>query len=601
MNSAPKKRQWRNSTQMELIVTYSIVFLVLIIALTVSLYTGFSTRMRESSVQESAKLLEQTGKSLEDYLHNMRRTAYAIYYNVIKSKDIAVDSFNSEMSLLYQANRDSLVSVALYRSDGTLVAASPNAVEKKDVDAKEQEWFEEAMRQMENQHFSNPHVQNLFDNPGYQYHWVVSLSEAVNMTENGNYVPGVLLVDMSYTAIKEKMDDVNSGRSDNSYIYLTDPLGNIIYHPQQMQIGAGLFKENNRVVRNYGDGVHEETFQGVDRTVVVDTISYTGWKMVSVIPSESMSALLYNTKAFVVMITAAVILAAFLVNQIVAARISKPLIRLSDTIQNLENGAVLDGRVYDDGSLEVVNLGKAIESYISQIDRLMQDVVNEQEEKRTLELDALQSQINPHFLYNTLDSIMWMIEGEKNQEAIFMISQLAQLFRISLSQGMTMISMRDEIKHVQSYMNIQKVRYKNRFTCEFDVSEEILDCITVKLIIQPILENAIYHGVKDMEEGEIHVHGYRDGDDVYIDVTDNGYGMSEEEVARLFEDKIHRSSRGSGVGMMNVHKRIRLRFGEPYGLIAESELDVGTRIRIHIPYIPFTPDNQKKLENRRGA
>ena len=230
MNSAPKKRQWRNSTQMELIVTYSIVFLVLIIALTVSLYTGFSTRMRESSVQESAKLLEQTGKSLEDYLHNMRRTAYAIYYNVIKSKDIAVDSFNSEMSLLYQANRDSLVSVALYRSDGTLVAASPNAVEKKDVDAKEQEWFEEAMRQMENQHFSNPHVQNLFDNPGYQYHWVVSLSEAVNMTENGNYVPGVLLVDMSYTAIKEKMDDVNSGRSGNSYIYLRDPLGNIIYH-----------------------------------------------------------------------------------------------------------------------------------------------------------------------------------------------------------------------------------------------------------------------------------------------------------------------------------------------------------------------------------
>ena len=230
----------------------------------------------------------------------------------------------------------------------------------------------------------------------------------------------------------------------------------------------------------------------------------------------------------------------------------------------------------------------------------MEDVLMEQEEKRKSELDALQSQINPHFLYNTLESITWMIEGERYDDAVFMISQLASLFRISLSKGKTIIRIEDEVKHAQNYMNIQKIRYKNRFQVDFQIADEIKDCCTVKLIIQPLLENAIYYGVEGMDdEGEIHVTGYRDGDDICIEVRDNGLGMSEDMVEKLLTDNNHVPKHGSGVGVINVHNRIRIRFGAGYGLEIESEPDEGTLVRIRLPYIPYSPDIQEYLDGRR--
>jgi len=212
----------------------------------------------------------------------------------------------------------------------------------------------------------------------------------------------------------------------------------------------------------------------------------------------------------------------------------------------------------------------------------------------------LQSQINPHFLYNTLDSIVWMIEGERYEDAVFMVTQLASLFRISLSRGKTIISMEDELKHARNYMNIQKIRYKNKFTVEFQVEDAILSCCTVKLVIQPLLENAIYYGMESMDgDGEITVVGYRKGDDVYVEVRDNGLGMPDEMVDALLTENNRVRKHGSGVGLINVHNRIRLRFGEPYGLEIESCLDEGTTVRIHLPYIAYSPENTELLEGGR--
>ena len=216
------------------------------------------------------------------------------------------------------------------------------------------------------------------------------------------------------------------------------------------------------------------------------------------------------------------------------------------------------------------------------------------------ELTFLKNQINPHFLYNTLESITWMIEGERYEDAVFMITQLASLFRISLSRGKTVISVEDELKHARNYMNIQKVRYKNIFEVRFDIDPEILQCCTVKLVVQPLLENAIYYGVECMDgDGEIDVNGYRREDDIYIEVRDNGLGIPENEVEQLLKENNRVHKRGSGVGLLNVHNRIRLRFGEEYGLEIESEPDEGTTVRIHLPYIVYTPEEQERLESGR--
>ena len=202
-----------------------------------------------------------------------------------------------------------------------------------------------------------------------------------------------------------------------------------------------------------------------------------------------------------------------------------------------------------------------------------------------------------HFLYNALDSITWMIEGERNDEAVFMISELARLFRISLSKGRTIISIKDELQHAQSYMNIQKIRYKNSFSITFEIEPGIYSYCTVKLVLQPILENAVNYGINNMDEcGEITVSGKKDDENIILAVSDNGAGIPEEEVLLLLTDNNHVHKHGSGVGLVNVNNRIQILFGKQYGLTIESEPDEGTTVSICIPAIPYTDENSKILE-----
>ncbi len=583
-------------------VTISISFTILSICsmsfLGVTLYRQFSNRAETMTIESTGQLLNQTAINLEDYLRNMRRISDTMYYSVIKNKDLASDTMDEEMNLLYEANKDNLISIACYTGDGQLVAAVPVANEKEQVNIITQQWFTDAVGQMENLHFSTPHVQNLFDDPTYRYYWVVSLSRAVELTSNGTSTLGVLLVDMNYSSIEQILKKANVGNS-SEYVYLIDGKGEIIYHPRQKLIYTDLYQENNIEAAGYEDGSTEEIFQGEKRLVTVKTVSYTGWKIVSVVPMSSFDMGMTGTKYFVIMLVTVSMLAVILLNQLVSASIAMPLKKLNNSVKEWETGN-MNPSIYIGGSMEVEHLGCTLRSTVEQIRQLMQDIVVEQEEKRKSELDALQSQINPHFLYNTLDSIVWMIEGERYEDAVFMITQLASLFRISLSRGKTVISVEDELKHARNYMNIQKVRYKNNFEVRFDIDPEILQCCTVKLVVQPLLENAIYYGVECMDgDGEIDVNGYRREDDIYIEVRDNGLGIPEDEVEQLLKENNRVHKRGSGVGLLNVHNRIRLRFGEEYGLEIESEPDEGTTVRIHLPYIVYTPEEQERLESGR--
>ena len=202
---------------------------------------------------------------------------------------------------------------------------------------------------------------------------------------------------------------------------------------------------------------------------------------------------------------------------------------------------------------------------------------------RKTELRALQTQINPHFLYNTLDSIAWMCEQGRNADAVKMVHALARLFRISISQGHELIPVAREIEHAESYLQIQKYRYKNQFTYAFDVDPECLDFLCNKITLQPIIENAINHGLKLLvDEGRIDVRVYRDGEDIVFCVQDNGVGMTPEQV-----ESILRRDPGNhtGIGIKNVNDRLQIYFGRQYGLHITSEPDVGTTVEIRMPQI----------------
>ena len=590
------KNKKTRSMQMTISISFTILSVCCMCLLGVMLYQQFTRKAENLTVENSRQLLNQTTINLEDYLRNMRRISDAMYYTVIKNTDIGSESLEDSMNLLYEANKDKLVSVACYTNDGKLTEASPIATEKPGVDVKSQKWFQDAAGELENFHFSTPHVQNLFDDPSYRYYWVVSLSRTVELTRNGNSMLGVLLVDMNYSSIEQLLEKANTDTS-GEYVYLMAPDGEIIYHPKQNLIHMGLYEENNTEAAGYEDTTVTENFHGEKRLVTVKTISYTGWKLISVVPMKSFSMGMTGMRNLVVLLVALTVLAVVILNQMVSARISKPLRRLNDSVKEWEAGN-MNPDIYIGGSMEVEHLGKTLRSTVAQIRQLMDDIVVEQEEKRKSELDALQSQINPHFLYNTLDSIVWMITGERYDDAVFMITQLASLFRISLSKGKTVIKIEDEVKHARNYMNIQKIRYKNSFEVDFQIEEDILDGCIVKLVLQPLLENAIYYGMEFMDgEGEIHVRGYRKDKDVYLEVEDNGLGMPEEEAAELLNGKERPHKHGSGVGLVNVHSRLKLRFGEAYGLVIHSCPDEGMMVQIHIPYIPYTVETQKFLES----
>ena len=590
------KNKKTRSMQMTISISFTILSVCCMCLLGVMLYQQFTRKAENLTVENSRQLLNQTTINLEDYLRNMRRISDAMYYTVIKNTDIGSESLEDSMNLLYEANKDKLVSVACYTNDGKLTEASPIATEKPGVDVKSQKWFQDAAGELENFHFSTPHVQNLFDDPSYRYYWVVSLSRTVELTRNGNSMLGVLLVDMTYSSIEQLLEKANTDTS-GEYVYLMAPDGEIIYHPKQNLIHMGLYEENNTEAAGYEDTTVKENFHGEKRLVTVKTISYTGWKLISVVPMKSFSMGMTGMRNLVVLLVALTVLAVVILNQMVSARISKPLRRLNDSVKEWEAGN-MNPDIYIGGSMEVEHLGKTLRSTVAQIRQLMDDIVVEQEEKRKSELDALQSQINPHFLYNTLDSIVWMITGERYDDAVFMITQLASLFRISLSKGKTVIKIEDEVKHARNYMNIQKIRYKNSFEVDFQIEEDILDGCIVKLVLQPLLENAIYYGMVFMDgEGEIHVRGYRKDKDVYLEVEDNGLGMPEEEAAELLNGKERPHKHGSGVGLVNVHSRLKLRFGEAYGLVIHSCPDEGMMVQIHIPYIPYTVETQKFLES----
>ncbi len=582
--------------QSTIMAAFSVISISIMLILGVVLYMRFSTMSREETVQSTRKLMEQTGENLEDYLVSMRQISDAAYYNVIKENDLSAQDqdIQAKMNLLYEANRDNLQSIAIYNDYGSLLAAEPVAAQKEDPDVTNQDWYKQAVEEMENMHFSTPHIQNLFDDGTHRYYWVISLSRMVELTDNGVSQMGVLLVDMDYSAISRMMNQINTSNN-GQYYYLCDSSGEIIYHPRQIQISDGITSEDSEAVAEYKDGVYDRVFGGEQRKVIVNTISYTGWKLVGVIPYDTLSAGTINIRYFIILIILLMAMMLVIINRVVAVRISSPILKLNDSVKEYEAGEKPE--IYIGGSSEIRHLGLSIQSSYEQIDTLMKKIVLEQNERRKSEFDALQSQINPHFLYNALESITWMVEGERNDEAVFMISQLAKLFRISLSRGRTVITIKDELQHAQSYMNIQMIRYKNTFSVIFDVDPEVYSYCIVKLVLQPLLENAINYGVEGMDDsGEIRVTGREENGAVILSVSDNGFGMSEEQVRLVLTDSTRIRKHGSGVGLVNVNNRIKILFGKEYGLKVESEPDEGTTVSIRIPAIPYTEENRKIIE-----
>jgi two-component system sensor histidine kinase YesM len=394
---------------------------------------------------------------------------------------------------------------------------------------------------------------------------------------------GILLVDLKFNRIKELCQSLVVGAK--GYSFIIDLAGNYVFHPLQQLVYSDLKQEPVDQLIPILDTESAVWNEG-GKNYLTDRSDRTGWYVVSV----SFDSDAETGWPYVQMMNALIGLVLFiivgLVTNFITRGVTKPLRQLQSGMRSVETGEFRQAGSLE-GTDEIRELAREYDIMVGRIGELMEQNVKDQELKRKSDLKALQAQINPHFLYNTLDSIIWMGEMNKNNEVVKMTSALSRLFRISISKGRELIPLRDEIEHVRSYLTIQEMRYKDKFRYLIDIPEELMDFTVLKITLQPLVENAIYHGIRSVDYvGLIEIAGRSEGDDLIMTVKDNGEGMDVEQLASLLDkidDEEVQGKGTSGTGVRNVHERIRLYFGPQYGLDYESRNGVGTTISIRIP------------------
>jgi two-component system, sensor histidine kinase YesM len=345
-----------------------------------------------------------------------------------------------------------------------------------------------------------------------------------------------------------------------------------------------LKNENIQEILRREGGSFTEIQEGEQRLVTIKTVKSSGWKIVGISYVDEIIATKKEINSFVLFIIIFGVVFAISISVFVSARISQPIKRLEKSMLKVEKGD-LDICIEAKGEDEVKQLSRSFNLMLARIKQLMEQNVQEQESKRKSELRALQAQINPHFLYNTLDSIVWMAENGKTEGVITMVAALAKLFRISINRGEEIITIRNELEHARNYLTIQEIRYQDKFDWEITADPEVLECKTLKLILQPLIENAIYHGIeRTVDKGRIRITASIQDQKVLLQVIDDGLGMSPETLKKVLSSE-PKNGGGYGVGVKNVHERIQLYYGKEYGLQILSELDEGTTVNIELPVV----------------
>jgi two-component system, sensor histidine kinase YesM len=570
------------SIQTQIMLSFIVIVLPVLILVSWVVYTESARSLTQITAQYSGEITDQVTRNIEQYIRDMDDLASLLYWDPdVRSflNDqgvpplIATGKRVEEWLATVPKIRSDIRAVYVFGHDGRVLMGSGGKL-KPWVRYQDQLWYREAIQVRNRSVVSSSHVQNLFLN---QYPWVVSLSRAILDHRSGEIL-GVILIDLNFSVIDDICNRITLGS--RGYVFILDQKGSIVYHPQQQLVYNGLKIENIPRILHMKSGTFVDDETGEPRLVTVCASQATGWRIVGIGYTRDLLTSTDRLRKTVILACLAALTIGLGVLIWLASRIAHPIKRLERSMRRVEAGE-LGVTVPVTAQYEIAALEDAFNLMSERIRDLLEQTRREQEAKRKSELRALQAQINPHFLYNTLDSVVWMAESGRLHDVGKMVSALAKLFRRALSGGRDIIPLNDEVEHVESYLIIQKVRYGELFDYQIEVAPETNQAQTLKLILQPLVENAIYHGIKHKgSPGRIMIRGYVSGQKLVLEVEDDGVGITP---ARLANWRRQPPSQKSGVGLTNVEERIQLYFGEVYGLRIESEPDEGTKVTIHLP------------------
>ena len=549
-----------------------IAVLLCTILLFLQTYQASLIRSAETS---GRRTIAQVCNTVDDYLGNMNGVMDYIEGSLGSAEENREEFFD-----VFFRIRPDVVSATTYNAAGELVNCYSLGRSVRPEILENLSFSPALLGEYTDGYVSAPHVASIFE--GY-YPWVVTMVSALDAPGDERYIA----LDISCTNISSYINDVGIGQ--HGYCFLMDPDGNIVFHPQQQLLYSELKIENIELISSLDDGSH------VEGSVIytLQSLENGRWRVVGVsFVQELISDSVMEVAGILIVAAAVIFVATVVISAVLSQVLSRPIHGLADAMQQFEQDA--DNFTYEPvgGAQEVRILSESFSHMVLKIQKLMDTVRGEEINLRKTELRALQAQINPHFLYNTLDSISWMCERGKNAEAVQMVNALARLFRISISRGHELIPIRSELQHAESYLQIQSYRYKNQFTYSFEADEDCLDYLCNKITLQPIIENAIYHGINGLvDEGRISVRLRADGDDVVFTVEDNGTGMDGAQIEAIMS-KEHSDS--AGIGIKNVNDRLKIYFGGRYGIQIDSTPDEGTRVYIRMPKVREEAEYEKR-------
>lgn len=557
------------SIQTNMMVYFSLFIVLLLTLSTVFLYQRTNKTMTAQASEYADQVVDQVALSVNSYFD---------YMEDISNMAAAYENINDEylaaaLDSIKEVRQD-IDSIYIFDEYMRLVYPDDDSVElRENYVFTNEPWYNKALEFKGESVISPTNVQRFVVGNN---NWVVSISQYLE--DETLFGSRFLLIQMNYKIINDICSNINLGAK--GYVYIIDENGEYIYHPQLQLINSGIKSENiEDIVR-----ADQSSFVTEGKLYNIKIID-SGHRIVGVTFLDELdirSSGMLNTFILVLLIS-------LLITLFGAARIStsivKPLKKLEMIVNEVENGNLditIDVRSMD----EIEAFSNSLQSMIITIKELLEQIKTDQEKIRKSELRALQAQINPHFLYNTLESIIWLSDDKQHNKVKEMVSALSKYFRIVLSKGRDMITLREEIEHVRNYLVIQKIRYSNMLDYEIDTDESLLDCLTLKILVQPIVENAIYHGIKNKYGGgKVSVTAYSRDGDIVIKISDTGAGMKPSTLKNIFDGRIKRKNLQGGVGLSNVNDRIKLMYGEKYGLDIQSIRKVGTDVMVLIPKI----------------
>ena len=561
----------RYSLLIQLVIYVFIMILALLGIVGGIYYQTSSVAIRQTTEQNTRKTIQQSGQFITSYLQKVKQTTSSLAENEkIKTYAQIPSQENAEQlwqlfATILKTDSD-LVSAILVTKDGNLISTDPELTMKTSADMMKEKWYQDAIHKGA-MPILTPARRTVSHTTGEK--WVISIMQEVVDKDGKNL--GVVRLDIGYKTLEAYLDQLQLGKE--GFTFIVDANHDFVYHPKKAVYSSHAEMKAMAPYLSVKNGYVKSKQAYVSRYQIPNS----GWTLIGVSSMEQLHAV--QTQILWSFIgTGLFALGVCLIGIWFVLRLwIKPLRDLQATILKVGSGHS-DLRANETGSPELVDLARQFNIMLDRIDQLMIAVKEEEQNVRRYELQALSSQINPHFLYNTLDTIVWMAEFNDSKRVVEVTKSLAKYFRLALNQGHEQISLKDEIDHVRQYLFIQKQRYGEKLQYEIKELKQYDGYKIPKLILQPLVENAIYHGIKEMNrQGMIRVSVSKNDTQLIVSIYDNGRGFVASETTNATLVRL------GGVGLKNVDQRLHLQFGDAYHMDIQSKQNIYTEIRLYFP------------------